>query len=120
MDRALLAAFRRRVVAVIEEDLAREEAAAECRRAVVLPAVSKAVAEARAAGDCRRVWLFGSFAWGEPGERSDVDLLVEGCADPDALAAAVWRVADRPVHVVELERAPATLVERALREGSPL
>lgn len=120
MDLALLSAFRRRVVAVIEEDLAREEAEAQLRRDTTLPEVSRAVTEARAAGQCRRAWLFGSFAWGLPGERSDVDLLVEGCPDPDAIGAALWRAIHRPVHVIALEKAPSSLVERVLRDGQPL
>jgi len=120
MDRSLLVAFRRRVVAVIDEDLAREETDAEAQRDLVLPSVSAALARSRRAGECSRAWLFGSFAWGLPVERSDVDILVESCPDPDALAATIWRAVERPVHVVQLERAPPSLVERVLRDGRPL
>lgn len=120
MTHELSQAFRRRVVAVIEEDLAREEAEAEVLRREVTECTRAAVERARLEGRCGRAWLFGSFAWGMPGQRSDVDLLVEGTPDPDALASFVWRAVDRPVHVVELEHAPVSLVERALNEGLPL
>jgi predicted nucleotidyltransferase len=108
------------VIAGIEADLARETQQAEALRGSVIPVVVERIEQARRAGRCARVWLFGSFAWGEPRERSDVDLLVEGCADPDALAADVWRHVERAVHVVALERAPASLVERVLESGKAL
>jgi predicted nucleotidyltransferase len=61
--------------AKIAEDLVVEAEAAEQLRGAVLPAVALGVEEARNAGLCRRAWLFGSFSWGTPVERSDVDLL---------------------------------------------
>ena len=69
---------------------------------------------------CAQVWLFGSYAWGEPSERSDIDLLVAGCADPDRLASAVGRKTGTDVHIVQLERAPDSLRQRALAEGVTL
>jgi predicted nucleotidyltransferase len=119
MEPDLKQAFRRRVLEVIEEDLAREADAAARRRSSVLPQVVRTIARARAEGRVSRAWLFGSFAWGSPGERSDVDVLVES-ADPDALAADLFQATERPAHVVELERAPTELVERVLRDGTPL
>lgn len=116
----MLAAFRQRVQAGIRQQLAREAADSEARRAEVIPLVSAALTRARSEGKCQRAWLFGSFAWGSPQERSDVDVLVESCPDPDSLAGEIWRVADRPVHVIEFEKAPATLIERVLRDGRPL
>lgn len=112
--------LRRRVLQVIEADLAREAEQAESLRAAVLPLVAEAIHTARASGRCERAWLFGSFAWGRPTDRSDVDLMVERCDDPDALTAEVWRQVDRAVHVLQLERAPRSLVERVLEEGRPL
>ena len=53
-DRELLAAFRRRIVAGIEEDLRREDAEAEARRAQVIPVVARIVAAARTAQKCGR------------------------------------------------------------------
>jgi predicted nucleotidyltransferase len=120
MERTDFTTFRRCVIAGIEADLARETQQAEALRGSVVPVVVERIEQARRAGRCARVWLFGSFAWGEPRERSDVDLLVEGCADPDALAADVWRHVERAVHVVALERAPASLVERVLESGKAL
>jgi predicted nucleotidyltransferase len=120
MERTDFGTFRRRVIEGIEADLAREKEQAEALRASVVPAVAKRVAAARYEGRCARAWLFGSFAWGDPTERSDVDLLVERCAEPDAFAAEVWRHIDRAVHVVEIERAPASLVERVLESGKAL
>lgn len=108
------------MIAGIEADLAREKEQAEALRASVVLAVAERVALARREGRCARAWLFGSFAWGEPTEGSDVDILVEGCADPDGFAAEVWRHVERAVHVVELERAPASLVERVLESGKVL
>ena len=66
------------------------------------------------------VWLFGSLAWGEPHESSDVDLLVEG------VPAASWRDAIREVerllggvHVDALrsEDSPRTLIDRVRAGG---
>jgi len=67
----------------------------------------------------KRVWLFGSFAWGEPHKDSDVDVLVEG------LNAKVWakamveleRHVGRPVDLVCVEDAPKELVQRVVVEG---
>ncbi len=120
VDPDLLKAFRRRARAVAEADLEREDRAAEELRRSTIDKLVRAIEAARAEGRCARVWLFGSFAWGKPEDRSDVDLLVEACRDPDALTAEVWRACDRPVHVVELDRAPDSLRERVLREGTLL
>lgn len=119
-DPELLRAFRRRWLAGIEADLRREQAEAEAERTRVLPLVREIIADARRRASCRRAWLFGSFAWSQPEPRSDVDLLVEGCPDPDALAAQIWTATGRPAHVVPLEEAASSLRERVLRDGVPL
>jgi predicted nucleotidyltransferase len=116
----LAAEMRRRVLAGIKADLERERAESERLRANVLPVVTALVSAARARGAFGRAWLFGSFAWGQPGSRSDVDLLVDDCAEPDRLAAEIWRALERPVHVLVATQAPASLVERAQRDGVPL
>ena len=67
----------------------------------------------------RRVWLFGSLAWGEPHGRSDVDLLVEGVpasAGLDALGIAEEALGVS-VDVLRAEDAPHSLVSRVRREG---
>ena len=114
----LLHALRARVDAKIRADLAAEEQAATALRAQVLEAVRGAVEEARSEGPCGRVWLFGSFAWGQPGERSDVDLLVEG--DDVALARRIEQASGREVHAIRMAEAPASLRERVLAHGVPL
>lgn len=117
-NQQLLHALRERVDAKIRADLAAEEQAAQALREQVLAAVRGAVEEARSEGPCGRVWLFGSFAWGQPGQSSDVDLLVEG--DDDALARRVEQASGRQVHAIRMAEAPASLRERVLAHGLPL
>jgi predicted nucleotidyltransferase len=114
------AVFREAVRRKIARDLEEESAAGEALRRRVLPAVARAVAEARAQGRCREAWLFGSYVWDTPRERSDVDLLVAGCDDAMGLAGDVGKATGRDVHVVRFETAEAGLRERVLREGRPL
>src|SRR4051794_13492369 len=70
--------------------------------------------------------LIGSAARGELGERSDVDVLVDGVSggwrERDRLAERLSRVAGRPVDLVSLEaaRADLLLLGAALREGRVL
>jgi predicted nucleotidyltransferase len=78
----------------------------------------------RTTGDPRyRVLLFGSWASGEAGERSDVDLGILGPAPLDpAVLAAVREACDalptlRSVDLVDLADAPAPLREAALAGG---
>jgi hypothetical protein len=85
------AVFREAVRRKIARDLEEESAAGAALRRRVLPAVARAVAEARAQGRCREAWLFGSYVWDTPRERSDVDLLVAGCDDAMELAGDVGR-----------------------------
>jgi predicted nucleotidyltransferase len=112
--------LRAAVRAKIARDLERERAEAEERRARVREALPAALADAREQGLCEAAWLFGSYAWGTPGERSDVDLLVDACPDPEHLAAIVARATGTEVHVIDLRDAPEGLRERALAEGEPL
>src|SRR2546423_105217 len=118
LDPELLAAFRRTVRAKIARDLEREAAQAERLRQEVVPRVAEAGSGARARGLCDRAWLFGSFAWGAPGERSDVDLLVDG--DADGVAALVDRACGRMVLALRLEEAPESLRVRVFSDGKPL
>lgn len=112
--------LRAAVRAKIARDLARERAESAQRRARVREALPTALAEARRQGLCEGAWLFGSYAWGTPGERSDVDLLVEDCSDPERLASIVARATGTEVHVVDMRDAPEGLRERALAEGERL
>lgn len=119
-DAHLYQAFRHAIRAKISRDLEVEAAAAAERRVRVRSALGAALEEARDRGLCRAAWLFGSYAWGDPGERSDVDLLAESCPDPEALASIVGRATGRDVHVVPLEDAPESLRERVWTEGERL
>lgn len=115
---ALLAAMRRRARAKIAKDIAREVAAAEALRVAIIPVVRDTVASARHDGCCQRVWLFGSFVWGNPTDGSDIDLLVEG--DADEVAYRVGLASSRDVHAHALDKAPAELVTRCLADGLAL
>jgi predicted nucleotidyltransferase len=119
-DPDLVRAFGRAVRAHFEEELAKERGQAEVRRAAVVPRVRAALERARANGLCGGAWLFGSYAWGEPGERSDIDLLVEDCPDPLMVASLVGRACELDVHVIEMSEAPPSLKERVHEDGVPL
>jgi uncharacterized protein len=91
---------------------------AEARRARASEALPALVA-LLAGGGARRVWLFGSLAWGSAHEGSDIDLAVEGLP-----AEALWpaqgellRVAPCSVDLVRIEEAPEALASRIRREG---
>jgi uncharacterized protein len=111
---ACAVAFRRRVAA---------EREAAATRAMALRGRAEAAAR-RLVEECgaRRVWLFGSLAWGQAHAASDVDLLVEG------LPAEAWSEACRlvemevaaPVDLVRVEEAAPELVARVQREGELL
>ncbi len=119
IDPAQLAAFRRAVRANIQREIGEERAEAEQTRAEVLAQLAAVMTEARQRGFAGQVWLFGSFAWGLPGERSDIDLIIEGDG-ADELASQVWRICNRPVHSMTFEQAPPSLAERVRRDGVPL
>lgn len=71
------------------------------------------------------VYLFGSVARGEATLESDVDVGILFAEDPPAtlsapqfaIEAALERRLGSPVQVVALNRAPADLVHRVLRDG---
>lgn len=119
-DPDLVRAFARAVRAHFEQEVAKEREQAEARREAVLPCVRSALAQARSEGLCGDAWLFGSYAWGQPGERSDVDLLIDGCTDPFLVASVVGRACGLDVHVIELSEAPPSLKQRVHEAGVPL
>lgn len=84
-----------------------------------LPAAKQLLVERFGA---RRVVLFGSLASGNVTDRSDVDLAVEGL-QPDGYFTALADLTglfDSPVDLVEIERAPASLLARLQLEGREL
>lgn len=99
---------------------ARAEADAAARRQAVermLPELARRLAALGA----RRVWLVGSFARGDAGPRSDLDLAVEGVPPErwaeaeratEAIAGAV-----APVDLVPVESARSRFKEAVAREG---
>jgi predicted nucleotidyltransferase len=119
-DPALLEAFHRAVRRHFEAQVTNERAASAARKATVMPLVREGLARARAQGLCKAASLFGSYAWGEPGERSDVDIFVEGRADTIAIASIVGRACGLDVHVIDSEEAPESLRARVVAEGYPL
>lgn len=70
----------------------------------------------------KRVLLFGSFARGDVTERSDVDLAVEGIDSAGYFTALadLMGLLDSPVDLVEIERAPKSLLARIEVEGIEL
>jgi predicted nucleotidyltransferase len=91
--------------------------------AKIIEALHEAMANIGENIDC--AYLFGSHARGEARASSDVDVAVLLADCPPAtldglrfdLAAALEARLHRPVEIVVLNRAPADLVHRVLRDG---
>lgn len=88
----------------------------------VSDAIRAIVREAARSLVLRRALLFGSRARGDARVASDVDLAFEHDSTEAEWAEFVNRMGDeaptlRPVDLVDLRRAPASLRERILREG---
>jgi predicted nucleotidyltransferase len=70
----------------------------------------------------RRAWIIGSLAWGNFGERSDVDIVFEGLA-LDRIGDVATRLGDRfrvSVDLLRLEDLPRGFQDRVLAEGVEL
>lgn len=68
---------------------------------------------------CRTVYLIGSLARGEFGERSDIDLVAEGIP-PEHYVHACAEIASRsefPVDLIPLEKADELIKESLASEG---
>ena len=68
------------------------------------------------------MWLVGSLAWGNFGERSDVHLVVRGADEArfGALWVAVGDAIESEVNLLRLEDLPAAFAARVLSEGERL
>jgi predicted nucleotidyltransferase len=114
-DRADISDYAAHLQALAAADLDAARRRAETLRSEAREAARAIIETCKA----RRVWLYGSLAWGEPHTRSDVDLLVEG-APASAwldLVAIAERNVHAPVSVLRIEDAPPSLAERVTQEG---
>lgn len=105
----------RRFLATRErEERARAGAAREALTGA-LPALTAALVRLGA----RRVWLFGSLAWGLADQASDIDLATEGLPAAAHLRAQgeLLLLAPGRVDLVRLEDAPEALATRVREEG---
>lgn len=121
-DPQLLAQFRQRILASLAQPSDLERAQTSPQQVQMLDVLAKIVDEARQAGVAQgsdRIWLFGSFAWGQPDEHSDVDLLIDS-PNIDELAWRISRSCGRLVHAIALTEASPSLRRRVLRQGRPL
>lgn len=100
---------------------AERERAVEARVASLRARLSDVVGCLRARG-ARRVWLFGSLAWGGAHERSDLDVAVEGVppAELDRAHAELWELLGEPVDLVPIESAAASLAQQIRERGEVL
>jgi predicted nucleotidyltransferase len=66
-----------------------------------------------------RAWLVGSLAWGGFGERSDVDLVLDGVSGPlaTAIEIAVTKAADVEVDLLALRELSPSFQSRVKQEG---
>ena len=90
------------------------------RRAETLRATAGEAAQILRGFGATGVWLFGSLAWGEPHQGSDVDLLVEGvpaASWSDAVRAVERLFTGAQVDALRGEDSPRSLVERVRAEG---
>lgn len=109
--------MQRAARAEAERQIAEERRAAEGLRATLMPRLRAAVERLRDDGVVRRLWVFGSYAWGLPTESSDLDVLIESDRDALDVASALALQLGLQVHAVDRARAPQSLVDRALADG---
>ncbi len=99
-------------------DRARDAHAARRDRAVA--AVERAGGALARRGALSAAWIVGSAVWGAFGERSDVDVVVEGLA-PSALvdvADSLAHAAGTMVDLLRIEDLPERFQDRVRRDGA--
>lgn len=94
------------------------DARAAAHRERMLRSVPDLVALVVARG-AKRVWLFGSLAWGSAHDASDLDLATEGFPAAELLAAQgeLLMAAPGRVDLVRIEEAPPALAARIRAQG---
>jgi len=91
----------------------------------VSPALRHVVQKLGAQPNVTRVWLFGSRARGDAGDRSDIDLAIEAPAANRREWLELCRLVEEadtllPIDVVRLEDAPAALRKAIEHDGQVL
>ena len=98
----------------------REEKTRSLERRAELDRAARALARCLVAEHgASRVWLFGSLAWGDPDDASDIDLAVQGLSEERYFRALGAVLARAPVRVdlVRMEEAQPSLRDRVLDAG---
>ncbi len=90
-------------------------------RADVVPQLRAVIGQARRDGSIEGgVWLIGSFAHGEPRPGSDIDLVVDQCADRIGLSASLAVALGRDIHIITRASAHPLIVATLDDRGVPL
>ncbi|MBI3184106.1 MAG: nucleotidyltransferase domain-containing protein [Myxococcales bacterium] len=99
----------------VEEKLRRHQSAMEHAK----QAIAREVPAIAARHGARRVYLFGSLAWGDTHDGSDIDLAVEGAPDEQrsALAAELMLALPLPVDVLDLGELSEAFRRRIVDHG---
>jgi predicted nucleotidyltransferase len=105
------------MVVTLQQRSARAREAALKRAAEVRAQVVELVRGQLPAG--ARAWLVGSLAWGSFGERSDVDLVLDGVSGPfgTAIEIAVTRATGVEVDLLPFRGLSPSFQSRVLQEG---
>ncbi|HVW30736.1 MAG TPA: nucleotidyltransferase domain-containing protein [Polyangiaceae bacterium] len=106
-----------RTAALLRARESQARASREARARELLEKLRAAVADTAPAGV--RVWLIGSLAWGNFGERSDVDLVLSGASSDiaEAIETAAARATAAPVDVLVFDDLPTDFRQRVERDG---
>ncbi|MGO8992643.1 MAG: hypothetical protein ACLQVI_04900 [Polyangiaceae bacterium] len=91
----------------------------EARRLEVLARTLEELGRLLAAGCASHAWIVGTVAWGGYGERSDVDVVLEGAraSSRDALSARLTAACGAAVDLLLLEELDPSFQARVRAEG---